>query len=416
MFQLDNVITDKYTGVFATKLSATFYEATPDSPPASTADLILPLTTRSNTSSQMLVYPGPASVETVLPINTAQAWLDVIATGAADEEFWYGNVLERWVDYFPEAGLIGRGPLREVQVRIDGQLVGFVYPFPVIYTGGANPLLWRPLASLRAFDIPSAFIDVSPALPWLSDGQPHVFSFSVLGQGDEGSINDNWFITGALHLVLDPSDPPIRTTGRLLSYDVSPAPLILSAGFPSSDGASLRTVVSAQRTLEIRAELLTGEGRKVVQVAHEVAFDNEQRFDDNGTYQSVSQSTSSLYTSTHDGHLLLRDVSSFPLCLTTNYTLLASSHHFSADVPAYGYDRALSVPPALGGVEGAAHVTKSAQRGEAEITGREGQRSTGWGTMEERYTFVGDRGETYEERVRAENSTIVERTRKGSLA
>jgi len=42
---------------------------------------------------------------------------------------------------------------------------GFVYPFPVIYTGGANPLLWRPLASLRAFDVPSAFIDVSPFLP-----------------------------------------------------------------------------------------------------------------------------------------------------------------------------------------------------------------------------------------------------------
>lgn len=40
-----------------------------------------------------------------------------------------------------------------------------MYPFPVIYTGGANPLLWRPLASLRAFDVPSAFIDVSPFLP-----------------------------------------------------------------------------------------------------------------------------------------------------------------------------------------------------------------------------------------------------------
>ncbi|GAA5834563.1 hypothetical protein JCM9279_004353 [Rhodotorula babjevae] len=377
MFQLDNVITDKYTGVFMTTLSATFYAATPDDPPASTADLILPLTTRSDTSSQMLVYPGRASVKAVLPINAAQAWLEIIATGAADEEFWYGNVLERWVDYFPAAELIGQGPLREVQVRIDGQLAGFVYPFPVIYTGGANPLLWRPLASLRAFDIPSAFIDVSPFLPMLSDGQPHDFSFSVFGQGDEGSINDNWFITGALHLVLDPSDPPIRTTGRLLSYDAPSAPLILSAGFPSPDGASLRTFVSAQRTLRIEAELETGsEGRRLVHVAHEVEFNNEQRFDDNGTYQSVSQSISSLYTSTHGGHLLLRDVSSFPLSLTTNYTLLASAHRFSADVDAYGYDRALSLPPALGGLEGRARVTKSAQRGAAEITGREGALST----------------------------------------
>jgi len=85
MFQLDNVITDKYTGIFATTLSATFHEATTDVPPASTADLILPLTTRSDASSQMLVYPGHASVNTILPINAAQAWLEVIATGAADE-------------------------------------------------------------------------------------------------------------------------------------------------------------------------------------------------------------------------------------------------------------------------------------------------------------------------------------------
>jgi hypothetical protein len=40
-----------------------------------------------------------------------------------------------------------------------------VHPFPVIYTGGANPLLWRPLASLRAFDIPSMYLDLTPFLP-----------------------------------------------------------------------------------------------------------------------------------------------------------------------------------------------------------------------------------------------------------
>lgn len=107
-----------------------------------------------------------------------------------------------------------------------------------------------------------------------------------LTQGRTDLLRARRFITGALHLVLDPSDPPIRTTGRFLSYDAPPAPLILSAGFPSTDGASLRTVVSAQRTLRIWAELETGEaGRREVQVVHEVAFDNEQRFDDNGTYQ-----------------------------------------------------------------------------------------------------------------------------------
>lgn len=85
MFQLDNVLNDNYTGIFSTLLSATFYKATSDSPAARTADVILPLTTRSNDSSQMLVYPGKASVRTALPINAAEAWLEVLATGAADE-------------------------------------------------------------------------------------------------------------------------------------------------------------------------------------------------------------------------------------------------------------------------------------------------------------------------------------------
>lgn len=141
----------------------------------------------------------------------------------------------------------------------------------------------------------------------LSDGLPHDFTFSVFGQGDDGSINNNWcvalldvyslttvsysdpphrFITGALHLVLDSSDPPVRTKGRLLSYDVSPTPLIISAGFPSA-GGQLKTMVSAQRTLDIRAELETGaEGKKKeVRVSHLVDFGNEQFLADNGTYQ-----------------------------------------------------------------------------------------------------------------------------------
>lgn len=95
-----------------------------------------------------------------------------------------------------------------------------------------------------------------------------------------------------------------------------------------------------------------------------------------------------------------RDVYSFPLDLTTNYTLFESDHRFAARVDNYGYDRARMLPEALGGVAGRASLTRSNQRGEAEITGRKGRRSTGWGEMSETYEFVGPRGETYEEEIR----------------
>ncbi|GAA6047874.1 hypothetical protein JCM3770_004685 [Rhodotorula araucariae] len=170
IFQLDSVITDKHTGVLSTRLTATFYAAAPNFPAAPSADLIVPLASRSKNSSQMLVYPAQAEVTATLPINAAEAWLEVTASGAAREEFWYTNVLDRWSDYIPDAGLIGKGPLREAQ-----------------------PLLWRPLASLRAFDIPFAILDLSPFLPMLSDGQPHTFAFSVLRQGKNSAVNDNGF-------------------------------------------------------------------------------------------------------------------------------------------------------------------------------------------------------------------------------
>lgn len=97
----------------------------------------------------------------------------------------------------------------------------------------------------------------------------------------------------------------------------------------------------------------------------------------------------------------------------------------------------MTLPPVLGGIEGRAQRTKSSQRGAAEILGRNGRASYGWGRLEEEYAYHGDRGETYHEavkgaqstplkargmfadspeRIAAENATIVRRKRWGSLA
>ncbi|KAL7339552.1 Proteophosphoglycan ppg4 [Rhodotorula toruloides] len=392
MFELNNIVNEHYTGIFSTTLSVTFYAPTTDSPRPRSADLILPLTTRSKTGSQMLVYPGDANVEVEIPVNAAEAWLEVIATGAAEEEFYYTNLIAQGSKYLPDAGLIGKGPYREVQLRIDDLLAGIVYPFPVIYTGGANPLLWRPLASLRAFDVPSFFVDMTPYLPL--------------------------FITGALHVDLDKTDPPVRTTGRLLQHQIPPSPLIFSGIFPSSDNSTLKTVVKAAREVKVVSRVVTGSGSRLVRASTVASFANEQYYADNGTFQHIVQDIQVAQTS-EDLSLhryTYRDVYSFPLDLNTNYTLFESDHRFAARVDNYGYDRARMLPEALGGVAGRASLTRSNQRGEAEITGRKGRRSTGWGEMSETYEFVGPGGETYEEEIRAVNASIVSRKRSGSLA
>lgn len=84
MFELNNIVNEHYTGIFSVSLDATFYSPTKFPVPTS-ADLILPISTQARESSQMLIYPGDASSAVQIPSNTAQAFLEVLATGARYE-------------------------------------------------------------------------------------------------------------------------------------------------------------------------------------------------------------------------------------------------------------------------------------------------------------------------------------------
>ena len=106
---------------------------------------------------------------------------------------------------FPQAGaLYGYSPFREVQVSIDGALVGVVWPFPVIFTGGVVPGLWRPIVGIDTFDLREDEIDITPWLPLLCDGQRHNFTIRVSGLIDDGHGNARlsettgsyWLVTG----------------------------------------------------------------------------------------------------------------------------------------------------------------------------------------------------------------------------
>jgi len=213
------------------------------------------------------------------------------------------------------------------------------------------------------------------------------------------------FITGALHLNLDKTFPPVRTTGTILEHSITPLPEIATDGEVSDDGKRLETTVV---TAVVSAD-----------------FENSQIYDDAGAYevsstfnsrkvtrkgraltdswleQHVEQTTSVVFTSYHDGQAVLRDVYSFPLSITTNYSSLPSS--FSADLPFYGYNRALTLPNALNGGEKNTKVTKSMQQGWAMIVRKEGNFSVGFGEMEEKYRFSQGR-ETYTELIKGKYS------------
>lgn len=80
----------------------------------------------------------------------------------------------------------GGGVHREIQLFIDGSFAESAIPFPVVYTGGMNPFLWRPLTGIMSFDIPPHRLDITPFLAVLAHGGEHIISFSDLNNDISG--------------------------------------------------------------------------------------------------------------------------------------------------------------------------------------------------------------------------------------
>jgi hypothetical protein len=212
VFSLNNVYDSTYTGAFNTTLTATF-SYNPAKP--AHADTILPITPQLGATGQPSIFTLPgdsASVQQTIPRNITHATVSIAATGQSNEEFWYTNVLQADVDTFdPTVGtLLGYGPFREVQLYIDGMLAGVAWPFPVIFTGGIAPGFWRPVVGIDAYDLREYEVDITPFLPYLSDGKPHTYSIKVVGMDDNGgngpatlsssSINAYWLVNAKIFL------------------------------------------------------------------------------------------------------------------------------------------------------------------------------------------------------------------------
>ncbi|KAL2115728.1 hypothetical protein VTJ04DRAFT_9983 [Mycothermus thermophilus] len=274
IFDLGNLINEKYTGIFNTTLTAIFYnngDITTDQAPPS--DLIIPISARRSAQDGVSRFTLPhenATNTLVLPRNIRRAVLTVSANGQASEEFWWSNVLSGDEHAFdPTAGeLPGLSPFREVQVYIDGHLAGVQWPFPVIFTGGVVPALHRPIVGIHAFDLREHEIDISPFIPLLSDGREHTFTIRVAGidTGADGkpvlteTVNDHWFVTGKIFLWL--SDDNGVASSEDDGHSIIPSPAITTppplitltrhlSQAPNGTNETLTFTLSVQRALLI---------------------------------------------------------------------------------------------------------------------------------------------------------------------
>lgn len=88
----------------------------------------------------------------------------------------------------------------------------------MLFTGGVDPGLWRPIAGIDAYDLPTFEIDVTPWLPLLCDGHVHTFGLKLVGydsftENHIGTIGENWYVTGSVFVWLDENGK--QTTGSV---------------------------------------------------------------------------------------------------------------------------------------------------------------------------------------------------------
>jgi hypothetical protein len=134
----------------------------------------------------------------------------------------------------------------------------------------------RPITSYGALDLPTYFLDITPFVPVLTDGNPHNFTLDVASAETDHAINANWYVSGLLQVVTDSSSEP--TTGNITSYLAEPYASTNVTGTVSENGDVIINV-QASREISIEAEILSGSGvRTSVVWSQQLEYSNTQYY------------------------------------------------------------------------------------------------------------------------------------------
>ncbi|KAJ7293861.1 peptide N-acetyl-beta-D-glucosaminyl asparaginase amidase A-domain-containing protein [Mycena rebaudengoi] len=414
MMDFSNIIAPELLldGVFNVTLSATFYAPTRSFPAPVTSDMIIPLSNLNEALPNFFTITDDLGAVTnvTLPDSAVEAYVEIFCSGNSLEEFWYLNTPDEFVPAFPEStGVIGKGPFREVQVLVDNQLAGVVWPYAVLYTGGITPSNWRPLTSYGAYDQPTYWVDITPFIPILL-AQPahHTITLRVVGQGTQPTFNSNWFVSGSIHVRKGTG----KTTGKMTTYS-APKLDISTVGGASPGNTTVWTKVVAHRELKVESELHTSEGKKTVRFSQSLDYVNKAQYADEGWLQWAEQTTSGTTAAHHQGKQVLRDAFSYPLSVFSNYSL------YTEEFGGYGSEINQTHTRALQPPIGSYRAIQSVQHAHGWIgmDNWPGLRHAinGTGATDQKFGYVDGRGETYFRDVAAKNDGWVKDTVWGSL-
>jgi peptide N-acetyl-beta-D-glucosaminyl asparaginase amidase A len=315
---LGNLVDSTFTGIFHITLTLTFYEAGGRHAAAAAPSQVVPISAGDSVPGYVnLSSASDAAGRTVtLPTNLTRARLEVYASSHGCEEQWFTDVPDAYAQKDPQAGLCGGGAFRELLVSIDGTPAGVATPFPVIYSGGLNPYMWRPIPSVEQFDIAPYPVDLTPFVGVLGDGRPHTIAIRVANQ--EGF----WPVDGDLLLDQDPRATVTR--GAVLRDTIQPSAAV--GVRTTSAGGVDRIVTEASRDWLTEGYVDTSAGRVVTRVEQRTRTLNDQRNTLNGvdvrqvvTQRQHTETTTSVLAGPGRGRVD-RVVDDYPLTMTEDYS------------------------------------------------------------------------------------------------
>lgn len=320
---LGNLVNSTFTSILFGTAQLQFYPLARHQHAPDTADIVVPLSSSDTGGTVFLNSTADAVSTTVtLPTNVERAFIDVLAQSQAGDEFWYACVPN---DVAGELQSCGGTGFRESEVSIDGQPAGVAPVYPWIYTGGIDPLLWRPIPGVQTLNFVPYRVDLTPFAGLLSNGQPHKVSVNVF------NANIGFSTTATLLAFLDHDSTQI--TGQVTKNTLAAAPnpqVKENLTTDASGNITGNVTVSSNRLFQIEGFVQTSHGRVRTSVEQNIRFSNSQDFNISGLVfiQNIQQNTniSSLTTTTggdDGGKRTNFQTFAWPLTLDINFTVNA---------------------------------------------------------------------------------------------
>jgi len=281
---LGNVVDSTYTGIFHTSAKLYFYPGGKGNA-GERPDQVLPL--KPNDLANLASSTDQLAATLTLPTNIERAFLEVYAQSQASDEFWFFDLPSDIAAKFNDTG---NTAFKEGEVTIDGKPAGVAPIYPWIYTGGGDPLLWRPIPGVQTLSFEPYRVDLTPFVGNLNDGAPHTVAVSVFNAADHFSTaaslllyqdHGSRHVTGGVTINTLAATPPMNVTENITT---------------GADGTLSGPVkVTSARHFTIAGTAHTSHGAVTTRIDANIAFSSAQHLlsAPNGSYkQDTVQNTS----------------------------------------------------------------------------------------------------------------------------